>query len=221
MNQPREAARTLSWRGIADTAALPDVGRLVSIGFFAVLAFAAIRGHFRAFPADVACTGKPQTAAYAFAGLGFFSAIVQGGLIRRLVPRFGEARLIVVGLDPGRLRFRRSGACLQRSRADRCPLRFWPRARDLQPERFGSDLANHSDERTGGRLRNAHLGTDSRPDDQLLGGQFPARQSLDRGAVLGGLRRRSSIAAGGRGSPGRAGPPSRTCSRDRSHRRPS
>ena len=39
-----------------------------------------------------------QTAAFAFAGLGFLSAIVQGGLIRRLVPRFGEARLIVVGL---------------------------------------------------------------------------------------------------------------------------
>ena len=32
-----------------------------------------------------------QKAAFAFAGIGFLSALVQGGLIRRLVPRFGEA----------------------------------------------------------------------------------------------------------------------------------
>ena len=39
-----------------------------------------------------------EKAAYAFAMLGFVSALIQGGLIRRLVPRFGEARLILVGL---------------------------------------------------------------------------------------------------------------------------
>jgi DHA1 family tetracycline resistance protein-like MFS transporter len=38
-----------------------------------------------------------RSAAFAFAGLGLLSAIVQGGLIRRLVPRFGEPRLIVAG----------------------------------------------------------------------------------------------------------------------------
>ncbi len=39
-----------------------------------------------------------SSASFAFAGLGFLTALVQGGLIRRLVPRFGEARLIVAGL---------------------------------------------------------------------------------------------------------------------------
>ena len=34
----------------------------------------------------------------AFAFLGLVSAVVQGGLIRRLVPRFGEPRLIVAGI---------------------------------------------------------------------------------------------------------------------------
>ncbi len=96
-NRGREAARTLSRRGIADTVAIPGVGRLVSIGFLAVLAFAAFEGTFARFLGH-RLHWDAQTAAFAFAGLGFISAIVQGGLIRRLVPRFGEARLIWVGL---------------------------------------------------------------------------------------------------------------------------
>src|SRR5690606_10265102 len=36
--------------------------------------------------------------AYWFAALGLVSAVMQGGLIRRLIPRFGEPRLIPVGL---------------------------------------------------------------------------------------------------------------------------
>src|SRR5262249_12583996 len=38
-----------------------------------------------------------RSAAFAFAGLGLLSALVQGGLIRRLVGRFGEPRLIKMG----------------------------------------------------------------------------------------------------------------------------
>ena len=96
-DRAREPARTLSWRGIVDTAALPGVGRLVSIGFLAVLAFAAFEGTFALFLGR-RLHWDAQTAAFAFAGLGFISAIVQGGLIRRLVPRFGEVRLILIGL---------------------------------------------------------------------------------------------------------------------------
>ena len=93
----REAARTLSWRGITDTVHLPGVGLLVSIGFLSVLAFAAFEGTFALYLGR-RLRWDAQRAAYAFAGLGFLSAIVQGGLIRRLVPRFGEPRLILVGL---------------------------------------------------------------------------------------------------------------------------
>lgn len=96
-HRPREAARTLSMRGLIDTVALPGVGILVVIGFLAVLAFAAFEGTFALFLGR-RMHWDAQTAAFAFAGLGFLSAIVQGGLIRRLVPRFGEARLIVAGL---------------------------------------------------------------------------------------------------------------------------
>ena len=87
----------MSLRGIVDTVAVPGVGLLVAIGFLAVLAFAAFEGTFALFLGR-RLHWDAQTAAFAFAGLGFLSAIVQGGLIRRLVPRFGEARLIVVGL---------------------------------------------------------------------------------------------------------------------------
>ena len=96
-NRPREAARTLSLRGIVDTVSVPGVGLLVTIGFLAVLAFAAFEGTFALFLGR-RLHWDARTAAFAFAGLGFLSAFVQGGLIRRLVPRFGEPRLIVVGL---------------------------------------------------------------------------------------------------------------------------
>ena len=39
-----------------------------------------------------------EGAAFGFAYLGLVSAVVQGGLIRRLVPRFGEPKLILAGI---------------------------------------------------------------------------------------------------------------------------
>ncbi len=62
-----------------------------------MLAFAAYEGTIALYLLHRFHWG-PEAAAYAFAGLGFISAVVQGGLIRRLVPRFGETRLIVGGL---------------------------------------------------------------------------------------------------------------------------
>ena len=67
------------------------------IGFLAVLAFAAYEGTIALFLKD-RFGWESRQAAFAFAGLGLVSAVVQGGLIRRLVPRFGEVRLIVFGL---------------------------------------------------------------------------------------------------------------------------
>ena len=93
----REAARVASWRGIVDTISIPGIGRLILIGFLAVFAFAAFEGTFALFLLR-RMHWDARTAAFAFAGIGFLSAVVQGGLIRRLVPRFGEARLIVAGL---------------------------------------------------------------------------------------------------------------------------
>ena len=93
----REAARVSSWRTIAQTIATPGIGRLILIGFLAVAAFAAFEGTFALFLLR-RMHWNEGTASFAFAGIGFLSAVVQGGLIRRLVPRFGEPRLIVIGL---------------------------------------------------------------------------------------------------------------------------
>src|SRR5262249_39220197 len=45
-SRSRDAARVVSRRGIIDTVTLPAVGRLVIVGFLAVLAFASFEGTF-------------------------------------------------------------------------------------------------------------------------------------------------------------------------------
>jgi DHA1 family tetracycline resistance protein-like MFS transporter len=92
----REAARVVSWRGLVDTMTLPGIGQLVLLGFLSILAFAALEGTLSLFLRR-RMGWDARSAAFAFAGLGLLSAIVQGGLIRRLVPKFGEPRLIVTG----------------------------------------------------------------------------------------------------------------------------
>ncbi len=67
------------------------------VGFLAVLAFAAFEGTFALFLLR-RMHWDARAAAFAFAAIGLLTALVQGGLIRRLVPRFGEAKLIVTGL---------------------------------------------------------------------------------------------------------------------------
>jgi DHA1 family tetracycline resistance protein-like MFS transporter len=93
----RQDARVLSWRGLVDVFRLPRVGPLVLLGALNVLAFAALEGTFSLY-----LKGRfgwsPGYAAFGFAFLGLVSALVQGGLIRRLVPRHGEPRLILAGL---------------------------------------------------------------------------------------------------------------------------
>jgi DHA1 family tetracycline resistance protein-like MFS transporter len=92
-----EAARVSTLSGLVATLALPGARRLVLIGFLAVAAFATFEGTFALFLLR-RWGWDETTASFAFAGIGLLSAVVQGGLIRRLVPRFGEPKLIVVGL---------------------------------------------------------------------------------------------------------------------------
>jgi DHA1 family tetracycline resistance protein-like MFS transporter len=91
------AARVVSWHGLADTVRLPKVGALVLLGALFVLAFASLEGTFSLYLRD-RFGWSPTGAAFAFAFLGLVSAFVQGGLIRQLVPKFGEPRLILAGL---------------------------------------------------------------------------------------------------------------------------
>jgi DHA1 family tetracycline resistance protein-like MFS transporter len=93
----RVAARVVSWRGLVKTVSAPRIGALVGVAALAVLAFSALEGSFSLFLRD-RLNWSAEDAAFGFAFLGLISALVQGGLIRWLVPRFGEARLIVAGL---------------------------------------------------------------------------------------------------------------------------
>ncbi len=93
----RRAARVLTWRGLMETVRQPTIGLLVGVGFLAVLSFASLEGTFSRY-LRLRMGWQPRQAAYGFAFLGLTSAMVQGGLIRRLVPRFGETRLIIAGL---------------------------------------------------------------------------------------------------------------------------
>ncbi|MDR3621782.1 MAG: MFS transporter [Paludisphaera borealis] len=94
---PRQAARVLSRRGIIDTIQLPGVAQLVAVAFLSVLAWATMEGTFAVFLQD-RMSWSPSAIGFAFAGSGLVSALVQGGLIRPLVPRYGEIRLILVGV---------------------------------------------------------------------------------------------------------------------------
>ncbi len=87
----------MSWRGLLDTIRVPGVGRLVLLSALNVLAFAALEGTFALYLRERLGWGE-DGAMFGFAFLGLVSAVVQGGLIRRLVPRFGEPRLITIGL---------------------------------------------------------------------------------------------------------------------------
>jgi DHA1 family tetracycline resistance protein-like MFS transporter len=93
----RVASRVVTWRGLVETATHPAIGLLVGVGFLSVFAFAALEGTFSLYLGERFGWGAGR-AAFGFAYLGVVSAVVQGGLIRRLVPRFGEPRLIVAGV---------------------------------------------------------------------------------------------------------------------------
>jgi DHA1 family tetracycline resistance protein-like MFS transporter len=93
---PRAALRVLTLRGLVDLLAYPAVGVLVGIGALTTLAFASLEATFSLYLAS-RFHWSATRAAFGFAALGLVSALVQGGLIRSLVPRFGEKRLVLAG----------------------------------------------------------------------------------------------------------------------------
>jgi DHA1 family tetracycline resistance protein-like MFS transporter len=96
-SEQRTRARVVSWSGIINTVRSPRVGLLVAVGSMLVLAFAALEGTFSLYLERR--MGWSTTSAFlGFALLGCVSAAVQGGLIRRLVPRVGEPPLLLAGL---------------------------------------------------------------------------------------------------------------------------
>jgi MFS transporter, DHA1 family, tetracycline resistance protein len=94
--EARQAARVVSWRGLVATVVRPRIGLLVAVAALVILAFAALEGTFALFLGE-RFRWEASQAAFGFAYLGLVSAVVQGGLVRRLVPRFGEPKLVLVG----------------------------------------------------------------------------------------------------------------------------
>jgi DHA1 family tetracycline resistance protein-like MFS transporter len=76
---------------------VPGVGAAVAINFAMVLWFAGMEQTFRLFTADGFGMSDAATG-HIFAIVGIVGVIVQAGLVRRLVPRFGEARLVQWGV---------------------------------------------------------------------------------------------------------------------------
>ena len=74
----------------------PEIGALMLLSFVTTTAFANFESTFAQFLSMRLAAG-PSTVAWFFVFVGVCSVIVQGGLVRRLVPRFGEARLVMAG----------------------------------------------------------------------------------------------------------------------------
>ena len=75
----------------------PGIRRLLLTSFIAILAFAALEATFSLFAMDVFQLDQAHVG-YVFAYIGVLAVVMQGGLIGPLTRRFGEARLLVVGL---------------------------------------------------------------------------------------------------------------------------
>ncbi|NIP56697.1 MAG: MFS transporter [Gemmatimonadetes bacterium] len=71
----------------------PRLLRILGLSFFFTVAFSCMQPTFPLF-GEIRFGLDERTVGYLFAFLGLISAIMQGGLVRRLVPRLGEATLI-------------------------------------------------------------------------------------------------------------------------------
>jgi MFS family permease len=74
----------------------PGIAALLAVSFIATAAFSAFEATFAQFLSTFYHFSASHTA-WAFVVVGFTSAAVQGGLLKRLVPRFGEGRLMLAG----------------------------------------------------------------------------------------------------------------------------
>jgi multidrug resistance protein len=101
LKEPRTAAertraRTLTWAGLVRTASTPRLLTLMLLFFVVTFGFANLEATFSLYLERRFHYGRRE-ASYMFTYIGVLMVIVQGGLVRRLVPRFGEKRLIVIG----------------------------------------------------------------------------------------------------------------------------
>jgi multidrug resistance protein len=92
----RAPARTLTWDGLMRTVATPRLRTLMVLFFVVTFGFANLEGTFSLYLERRFGYGRRETF-YLFTYIGVIMVLVQGGLVRVLVPRFGERRLIIAG----------------------------------------------------------------------------------------------------------------------------
>jgi MFS family permease len=76
---------------------VPGIRRVLLISFLSILAFSALESTFALIAADAFRLDQAHVG-YVFAYIGVLAVVIQGGLIGPLTRRFGERRLLVVGL---------------------------------------------------------------------------------------------------------------------------
>jgi MFS family permease len=102
LGETRPPASRPSERSITPSAVLavlrrPVVGPFVAVTGLLTMSFALMESTFTLF-AERAFGLGPTDVGWLFGAAGLTTIVVQGGLVRRLVPRFGERRLVPVGL---------------------------------------------------------------------------------------------------------------------------
>ena len=97
-------ASPIDLAGFRAAISVPGIGVAVAINFMLFLWFSGMEQTFRLFTADGFGMSDAGTVRV-FGLVGIVSALVQGGLVARMVPRFGEARLIQGGLGIQALAF--------------------------------------------------------------------------------------------------------------------
>lgn len=92
----RSTARTLTWEGLMRAVSTPRLRSLMILFFVVTFGFANLEGTFSLYLERRFGYGRRETS-YLFAYIGVLMVLVQGVLVRRLVPRVGERALIIGG----------------------------------------------------------------------------------------------------------------------------
>ena len=191
----RRSARVVSRRGLVDALRLPGVGAMICLASLVVLGFSSLEGTFGLY-LEKRQRWDPGEILAGFTFLGLVTAMVQGGMVRRLVPRFGEGPLAIAGLIflvigfAGLIVAGGTTGVLMATAAVGI-------GQGLASPTITGLLSRITPEaEQGGSIRRALLGPDVGQDGELSG-----REPLVRS---GGRRR--SVSRGRRDRPGRAGP---------------
>ena len=93
---PGKPFSVFSFATLARAFRRPEIGALMLLSLVTTTAFAMFESTFAQF-VSLRLSAGPSTVAWFFVFVGVCSAIVQGVLVRRLVKRFGEGRLVALG----------------------------------------------------------------------------------------------------------------------------